>query len=81
MHTLEQTLADAQTAANGMIVEVEHPGVGTVKMLNAPIRLSATPPTIRRVAPRLGEHNVEVLLENGFDAETIERLQQLGVLR
>jgi formyl-CoA transferase len=33
------------------------------------------------VAPRLGEHNVEVLLENGFDAETIERLQQLGVLR
>ena len=81
VHTLEQTLADAQTHANNMIVEAEHPGVGTVKMLNAPIRLSATPPTIRRVAPRLGEHNVEVLLENGFDAETIERLQQLGVLR
>ncbi|UUL77142.1 CoA transferase [Pseudarthrobacter sp. Fe7] len=81
VHTLEQALADAQTEANGMIVEAEHPGVGTVKMLNAPIRLSATPPTIRRVAPRLGEHNVEVLLENGFDARTIERLQQLGVLR
>ena len=63
-----------------MIVEAEHPGVGTVQMLDAPIRLSATPPTIRRVPPRLGEHNVEVLLENGFDAETIERLQQLGVL-
>jgi crotonobetainyl-CoA:carnitine CoA-transferase CaiB-like acyl-CoA transferase len=55
--------------------------VGTVRMLNAPIRLSATPPSIRRAAPRLGEHNVEVLLENGFDEETIERLQQLGVLR
>ncbi|WP_255767748.1 CaiB/BaiF CoA transferase family protein [Pseudarthrobacter sulfonivorans] len=81
VHTLEQALADAQTEANGMIVEAEHPGVGTVKMLNAPIRLSATPPTVRRVAPRLGEHNVEVLLENGFDPETIERLQQLGVLR
>lgn len=81
VHTLEQALADAQTEANGMIVEAEHPGVGTVRMLNAPIRLSATPPTVRRVAPRLGEHNVEVLLENGFDAETIERLQQLGVLR
>ncbi|MGO4590415.1 CaiB/BaiF CoA transferase family protein [Paenarthrobacter sp. 2TAF44] len=81
VHTLEQALADAQTEANGMIVEAEHPGVGTVRMLNAPIRLSATPPTIRRAAPRLGEHNVEVLLENGFDQETIERLQQLGVLR
>ncbi|MGR0158669.1 CaiB/BaiF CoA transferase family protein [Paenarthrobacter nitroguajacolicus] len=81
VHTLEQALADAQTEANGMIVEAEHPSVGTVRMLNAPIRLSATPPTIRRAAPRLGEHNVEVLLENGFDEETIERLQQLGVLR
>lgn len=81
VHTLEQALADAQTEANGMIVEAEHPTVGTVRMLNAPIRLSATPPTIRRAAPRLGEHNVEVLLENGFDKETIERLQQLGVLR
>ncbi|MFC9773376.1 MULTISPECIES: CaiB/BaiF CoA transferase family protein [unclassified Pseudarthrobacter] len=81
VHTLEQALADAQTEANGMIVEAEHPGVGTVKMLNAPIRLSATPPTVRRVAPRLGEHNVEVLLENGFDAATIKRLQELGVLR
>ena len=81
VHTLEQALADAQTEANGMIVEAEHPRVGTVKMLNAPIRLSATPPSIRRAAPRLGEHNVEVLLENGFDAEAIARLQQLGVLR
>ncbi|MFC4396618.1 MULTISPECIES: CaiB/BaiF CoA transferase family protein [Micrococcaceae] len=81
VHTLEQALADAQTEANGMIVEAEHPGVGTVKMLNAPIRLSATPPVVRRVAPRLGEHNVEVLLENGFDADTIARLQELGVLR
>nr|WP_026264377.1 CaiB/BaiF CoA-transferase family protein [Arthrobacter sp. 135MFCol5.1] len=81
VHTLEQALADAQTEANGMIVEAEHPGVGTVKMLNAPIRLSATPPSVRRAAPRLGEHNVEVLLENGFDEATIKRLQELGVLR
>ncbi len=81
VHTLEQALADAQTAANGMIVEAEHPVVGTVRMLNAPIRLSATPPSIRRTAPQLGEHNVEVLRENGFDDQTINRLQKLGVLR
>jgi formyl-CoA transferase len=50
-------------------------------MLNAPIRLSETPPTIRRSAPRLGEHNTEVLLENGYDAATIAHLHELGVLR
>jgi crotonobetainyl-CoA:carnitine CoA-transferase CaiB-like acyl-CoA transferase len=81
VHTLEQALADEQTTVNNMVVEVEHPSVGTVRMLNAPIRLSATPPTIRRSAPRLGEHNVEVLLENGYDTAAITRLQELGVLR
>lgn len=79
--TLEQTLADEQTRVNGMIVEVEHPTVGTVKMLNAPIRLSATPASIRRSAPLLGEHNAEVLKENGFDDAAIARLQSLGVLK
>ena len=81
VHTLEQALDDEQTAANNMIVEVDHPTAGSVRMLNAPIRLSATPPSVRRSAPRLGEHNVEVLLENGFDEATIARLQELGVLR
>lgn len=81
VHSLEQALADEQTTANKMIVEAEHPSLGTVRMLNAPIRLSATPPTIRRSAPRLGEHNVEVLQENGYDDAAIARLQDLGVLR
>lgn len=81
VHTLEQTLADEQTRVNGMIVEAVHPSVGTVRMLNAPIRLSETPASVRRVAPRLGEHNAEVLRENGFDEETIARLHELGVLR
>ncbi|WP_291054979.1 CaiB/BaiF CoA-transferase family protein [Herbiconiux sp.] len=79
--SLEQTLADPQTTANNMIVSAEHPGVGTVKMLNAPIRLSATPATVRRIAPRLGEHNAEILSEYGVDDETIERLRADGVLR
>lgn len=81
VHNLAQALEDEQTLVNNMIVEAEHPTVGTVRMLNAPIRLSATPPSIRHVAPRLGEHNAEVLLENGYDEETIRDLQKLGVLR
>lgn len=81
VNSLEQTLADPQTAANNMIVEAEHPVVGTVKMLNAPIRLSANPPEVRRAAPQLGEHNVEILREYGVDDATIEKLRADGVLR
>ncbi|WP_332603183.1 CaiB/BaiF CoA transferase family protein [Arthrobacter sp. S2(2024)] len=81
VHTLEQTLEDEQTHVNNMIVEAEHSTLGIVKMLNAPIRLSTTPASVRRAAPRLGEHNVEILHENGFDEATISRLIELGVLR
>ncbi|TAM66921.1 MAG: CoA transferase [Microbacteriaceae bacterium] len=81
VRTLAEALDDAQTAANGMIVQVEHPATGAVRMLNSPIHLSGTPATVRRPAPRLGEHSVEVLAESGFDEEQIRRLQDLGVLR
>ncbi|WP_298861424.1 CoA transferase [uncultured Microbacterium sp.] len=81
VRTLAEALDDPQTQANGMVVEAEHPTAGRFRMLNAPIHLSDTPASVRRVAPRLGEHNVEVLRENGFDDDTISRLQELGVLR
>lgn len=81
VRTLAQALDDEQTAANGMVIEAEHPTVGRFRMLNAPIHLSDTPATVRRVAPRLGEHNAQVLSENGFDDEQIRRLNELGVLK
>jgi crotonobetainyl-CoA:carnitine CoA-transferase CaiB-like acyl-CoA transferase len=78
--TLEQALADEQTAVNEMIMEMEHPAAGRVRALRAPIRLSGTPSTLRYVPPRLGEHNQEVLLEHGFDNDQVARLVEAGVL-
>ena len=42
---------------------------------------SGTPPTIRRLAPRLGEHSREVLAEAGYDAGEIDRLIDTGACR
>lgn len=81
VRTMAEALADEQTAVNGMIIEAEHPVAGTTKMLNAPIHLSATPAEIRRVGPRLGEHNEEVLAEFGFDEDSIRALVEAGALR
>lgn len=81
VRTLAEALADDQTAANGMIVEGEHPTAGRFRMLDAPIHLSDSPATVRRPAPRLGEHNDEILRENGFDDDAIRRLRELGVLK
>ncbi|WP_419999607.1 CaiB/BaiF CoA transferase family protein [Streptomyces boninensis] len=81
VHSLEQALADEQTAVNGMILEMDHPTAGKIRALNAPIGLSAGPATVRRVPPRLGEHGDEVLAELGYGPEEVAVLREKGVLR
>lgn len=52
---------DPHVKERDMIKFVEHPVEGQVAVLNSPLRLSRTPPSIRRHPPLLGEHNEEVL--------------------
>jgi crotonobetainyl-CoA:carnitine CoA-transferase CaiB-like acyl-CoA transferase len=56
----DETLRDEHVIARRMIVELEHPLIGTVRSLAVPIRFAANGPTYRRYPPRLGEHNDEV---------------------
>jgi formyl-CoA transferase len=58
-----QAVADPHTAAREMVVEMEHPEAGTVHGLGIPVKLSATPGSIRRPAPLLGQHTAEILAE------------------
>lgn len=81
VRTLEDALADPQTVCNGMVVEMDHPHAGKVKVLNAPIRLSGTPNTTRRPAPMLGEHNQEILRELGYSDEQLAALLNEGTIR
>lgn len=76
VRSLEEALADEQTAVNRMIVEMEHPHAGMMRVLDSPIRMSGTPNRLRRPAPMLGEHNGEVLRELGYtdaDASALVR--------
>ena len=42
-------------------------------MPGAPYKMSATPWTLRRPAPTLGQHTAEVLAEAGIDAVALAR--------
>ena len=53
-------LCGAQTAAREMVREIEDPLLGPVRHVGIPVKLSATPGSLRRSPPRLGEHNDEV---------------------
>lgn len=54
---------DPQTIAREMVTEVEHSKVGRMKAIGVPVKLSATPGSVRRAAPLLGEHSDEVIAE------------------
>jgi formyl-CoA transferase len=72
--------ADPQVQAREMIVNVDHPTLGTVQALGSPIKMSATPPDPSRRAPLLGEHTDEVLLQAGFSQDEIDRLRSDGAI-
>jgi crotonobetainyl-CoA:carnitine CoA-transferase CaiB-like acyl-CoA transferase len=60
---------------------VEQPQAnGPTLTVRPPLRLSSTPPTIRRGAPLLGEHSRELLTDLGYDDARIDSLIGTGVL-
>jgi crotonobetainyl-CoA:carnitine CoA-transferase CaiB-like acyl-CoA transferase len=75
-----QALADPQTIAREMVVEVEHSSLGRVKTLGLPIKFSQTPGKVRSGAPRYGEHTSAVLSAYGFGADEIAALRQEGAI-
>jgi len=76
----DETLADPQLLARGMIVELEHPLAGLVRSIGNPVHLSETPITYRLPPPLLGEHNDEILSALGYDAKQVEGLRERGVV-
>lgn len=80
--TVEDLLENPQLEALGYFVDVEHPELGaTLKYPGAPYHLSATPWGIRRKAPLIGEHNLEIYEgELGFSREELITLKQSGVI-
>jgi crotonobetainyl-CoA:carnitine CoA-transferase CaiB-like acyl-CoA transferase len=76
----EEVHLHPQVVANGIIVEDEHPVVGRVRQTRPPEHFDDTPSAIRRPAPTLGQHTVEVLTELGLGPREIESLADEGIL-
>ena len=71
---------DPQVLANGYIVDVERPDGPPVRMVATPVQLSKTPTRIRGLAPELGQHTEEVLIEAGYSWEEIDALRGEGAI-
>jgi crotonobetainyl-CoA:carnitine CoA-transferase CaiB-like acyl-CoA transferase len=80
VHTIAEALSHPQVQARGMVVEVEHPQAGRTKSLGCPLHFSATPTSVHRHAPMLGEHSRELLREYGYGDEEIDAFAADGVI-
>ena len=71
---LDEALASKLVSEREMVVELEQPQLGTVRLLGHPVKFSRTPADATRAAPALGEHTAEVLAEAGLGRQEIEDL-------
>ena len=78
--TRQQVIEHPQVIDSEVLLEHEHPVAGRLRQTRTAARFEGTPPDIRRGAPRLGEHNSEILSELGFSAEEIAELRDCGAV-
>ncbi len=79
--TFDQVANDPHLLSREMIVEVDQPVSGKVKLIGSLYKMSKTPGDRKRIAPAVGEHNEEIycgLLE--MDAQEMRKLKEEGVI-
>jgi crotonobetainyl-CoA:carnitine CoA-transferase CaiB-like acyl-CoA transferase len=69
-----------QFAANGYIVEIEHPNLGRMRVPGPAIHMSGTPSVVQGGGPELGQHTEEILVEAGYSWPQIEALKDRGAI-
>ncbi|AYO31405.1 CoA transferase [Biomaibacter acetigenes] len=76
INDVERVVKDPQIKAREMLVELEHPVAGKMKVPGIPIKFSETPGQIENPAPLLGQHTEEILAGMlGFSDNEIENLR------
>lgn len=61
IRSIDEVYAWDQTRSQGLVVEVDHPVLGTIELPGPPLRFDGDPPVRHSAPPALGEHGDEVL--------------------
>ena len=82
INTFSQALSDEQVIHRNMVVEVEHPDGGKVKMPGNPVKLSYTNEDSYTPPPHLGKDTKEILKEwAGYDEIKIKSLIDKNIVQ
>ena len=81
VQSIDQVFEAPQVLHRDMLMEVEHPTAGKVRMAGIPVKFSVTPASIRMPPPLLGQHNSEILKNwLGMSADALDELKREKVI-
>ena len=81
VQSMAEIAGNPHTWARGMLLELDHPVSGPLKLLGSPFKSDRAPGVTRCTAPAVGQHTREVLAELlGYDDETLNALAEEGVI-
>lgn len=76
----EHTISDPQTNLNNMFMDITGESIKNLKIISPPLNIENAPRKKSTKAPKLGEHNVEILKELGYTNEEIKVLQNKKII-
>ncbi len=80
IYAMDQVFADPQVKHLGMAKAVDHPTLGRIELVNAPVKLSRTPAELKTATPGPGEHTASILAQLGYDAAAVADLRERRVV-
>jgi crotonobetainyl-CoA:carnitine CoA-transferase CaiB-like acyl-CoA transferase len=80
VNSVEDLKTEPHLTAVDFFEQRQHPHEGTYRSMRAPVKFAATPASVRREPPGLGEHNRELMREAGLNDAAIEALEVSGAL-
>jgi crotonobetainyl-CoA:carnitine CoA-transferase CaiB-like acyl-CoA transferase len=78
--TRHEMIEHPQVTASEILVEYDHPVAGRLRQTRTAARFEGTPPGPPQGAPRLGEHNTQILMELGLSKDEIIELSESGAI-
>ena len=78
--TRQEMIEHPQVTASEILIEYDHPVAGRLRQTRTAARFEGTPPGPPQGAPRLGEHNTQILMELGLSEDEIIELSECGAI-